>query len=638
MATVNVYGELNCATTDGKLARADQIYDYEQGRKQSDINRMAGVQAKGAVADPSELETVSVNVGDAYWVGKEFWVYVATGGNELNGTWLNKGELKGVGIVSISEVASTESGGTNYITIQMSDGIEYEFEVLNGVNTATGSAFCYAADTSGQSSWDTGKNYLVPTSTTNEFTMYYNNGTSWVSAGTVTLNVDVAASGITYDPSDSSMEATNVQDAIDAIDEEMSVEEEYTKYTSTGGFVSGYYWANNGWVTISNIFSGYPNLIEVKKGDVIDLKNYRVYTPASGGGQAMTIYPTSAGTGGTRINGNSLTSLGSYHYTYTMESDGYLGVNIGTRTPSYLTVCVITVISKRKVSRLDGIESDIDAAEAQIAVNSQLAPKMIDSKQVDLIVFMGQSNMAGRGVVNSTHTEDAPEMIEGAGYEFRAVTDPTQLYAVTKLFGSTENVTNAIDDGSLKTGGCVPAFVNEYYKQTGYPVIGLSASDGGTALNAWAVGSARLNDALSRISTCVNWLEESGYHICNKYVAWCQGESDGDTGKAVATYKSQFLAIWEALKDAGMKACLMIRIGEYNGTTTSKITGYQNIQQAQDELCAENDDIVMVGTSLNLFKARSMMKDEYHFYQDAYNIMGREAGRKSGYYRNISNL
>lgn len=38
MATVNVYGELNCAEVDGKLARADQIYDYDKGKYQSEIN------------------------------------------------------------------------------------------------------------------------------------------------------------------------------------------------------------------------------------------------------------------------------------------------------------------------------------------------------------------------------------------------------------------------------------------------------------------------------------------------------------------------------------------------------------------------------------------------------------------------
>ena len=46
---------------------------------------------------------------------------------------------------------------------------------------------------------------------------------------------------------------------------------------------------------------------------------------------------------------------------------------------------------------------------------------------VDLIMFMGQSNMAGRGVA-----AQAPKVPEGHGYEFRAVSDPTKLYPITE--------------------------------------------------------------------------------------------------------------------------------------------------------------------------------------------------------------
>ena len=42
---------------------------------------------------------------------------------------------------------------------------------------------------------------------------------------------------------------------------------------------------------------------------------------------------------------------------------------------------------------------------------------------VDLIVFAGQSNMAGRG-----DAEDAPECLPGAGYEYKAVSAPEDLF------------------------------------------------------------------------------------------------------------------------------------------------------------------------------------------------------------------
>ena len=45
----------------------------------------------------------------------------------------------------------------------------------------------------------------------------------------------------------------------------------------------------------------------------------------------------------------------------------------------------------------------------------------------------------------------APDVDQG--YEFRAVSDPTQLYQIEKSFGIAENVAGAIDDGSAKSGG-----------------------------------------------------------------------------------------------------------------------------------------------------------------------------------------
>ena len=58
MATVNVYGELNCAEVDGKLARADQIYDYDKGKYQSEINDSMLTATKSDIEEAiQQLET-----------------------------------------------------------------------------------------------------------------------------------------------------------------------------------------------------------------------------------------------------------------------------------------------------------------------------------------------------------------------------------------------------------------------------------------------------------------------------------------------------------------------------------------------------------------------------------------------------
>ena len=53
--------------------------------------------------------------------------------------------------------------------------------------------------------------------------------------------------------------------------------------------------------------------------------------------------------------------------------------------------------------------------------------KHTERKKVDLVMFMGQSNMAGRGVAAQSVV-----VAQGHGYEFRAISDPTKLYPVVE--------------------------------------------------------------------------------------------------------------------------------------------------------------------------------------------------------------
>ena len=75
-----------------------------------------------------------------------------------------------------------------------------------------------------------------------------------------------------------------------------------------------------------------------------------------------------------------------------------------------------------------------------------------NSKTVDLFLFMGQSNMAGRGIVSEKWAQPAPQIMEGAGYEYRAISAPDKLYPLTEPFGRQENAEDGINDGNMKTG------------------------------------------------------------------------------------------------------------------------------------------------------------------------------------------
>lgn len=248
-------------------------------------------------------------------------------------------------------------------------------------------------------------------------------------------------------------------------------------------------------------------------------------------------------------------------------------------------------------------------------------------KTVDLMLFAGQSNMAGRGTA-----ADAPAVLPEVGLEFRAITDTTRLYPITEPFGVAQNNSSGIDDGNAKTGGLVAAFSNAYYDHSGVPIVGVSASKGGTAMTAWLPSGTLLPDAIARYNAAKTYLSGKGYTVRHSYLVWLQGETDGTTTTTDddEAYIANFGAMWAALKTAGMEKCLLLRIGNANSASLD----YSLMIEKQTILAKTNPDVVMVSTLLASYKARSMMKDEYHFTQAAYNEMGTDAGTNAAQYVN----
>lgn len=253
-------------------------------------------------------------------------------------------------------------------------------------------------------------------------------------------------------------------------------------------------------------------------------------------------------------------------------------------------------------------------------------------KVIDLFMFMGQSNMAGRGITSDVWTEKAPIINVGAGYEFRAISDPTKLYKMAEPFGVNENKLEGINDGTMKTGSIVTAFTNAYYNITMVPIVGVSASKGGSSIAQWQTGSPEgyLNDAINRLSEAVTWLSNNGYIIRHKFMMWCQGETDGDLGTTSVTYKTLFEAMLSEMISAGVEKMFMVRIGKCNASCDS--SRYTNMIQWQNNIAKENKNVIMVSTDFAGMKARGLMKDDFHYYQAGYNECGKHAGINAALY------
>lgn len=261
--------------------------------------------------------------------------------------------------------------------------------------------------------------------------------------------------------------------------------------------------------------------------------------------------------------------------------------------------------------------------ESRKIYNEKEASKKIPSGEwADLIIFAGQSNMAGIGEA------DIAPMAEN-GYEFHAVSDPSHLYPAIEPFGINENRQDGIDhawDGiPRKTGGLVTSFMNAYTMITNVPVIGVSASEGNTMISQWVPGTPRFADLADRMNAATIYLDNnSAYTIRNTYVVWCQGESDGDAGTSKEEYLTQFDKLVNSLLELGADYIFVIGIGERQGDVPND---YGIIREAQKEYCDTHDHCTMI---VSFYGMTEFMKDAYHYTQEGYNQIGTEAGTAAG--------
>lgn len=246
-----------------------------------------------------------------------------------------------------------------------------------------------------------------------------------------------------------------------------------------------------------------------------------------------------------------------------------------------------------------------------------------EDKDIDLIFFMGQSNMSGAGGDASLAPYVAPE----AGMEFRAVSDPTTLYPIVEPFGVNENNPTGLHEyPEAKKGSLVSAFVNEYHKLTGRRVVAVSMSMGATDMNVWT--SAGVNDDVKqRRDRAVTYLKDNGYNIGNMYVLWLHGESDAIGHTDPAVYKTGLDDVMRPLFIGGVRKVFII----VPGRTIDYKDIFADIIKVQKEICAESDYYALATTVLTKVSTEYML-DQYHYNQHVLNLVGIDAARSVAYY------
>ncbi len=246
-----------------------------------------------------------------------------------------------------------------------------------------------------------------------------------------------------------------------------------------------------------------------------------------------------------------------------------------------------------------------------------------ERKIVDVMFFMGQSNMCGCGGDASL----APKVSEEAGMEFRAYSDPTRLYPIEEPFGVNENNPEGIGDvPGVKNGSLVSSFVNKYHELTNRQVIAVSIAKGESTVGMW-LSNAMKDDLKDRYDKTLSYLKDNGYEAEHIYVIWLQGESDGLEKKSADTYRTQLNDLMRPLFESGLEKVFIITPGrmiDFNEI-------FVDIIKAQEELSTESEYYALATTVLTGVSPE-YMKDQYHYNQHVLNMTGQLAAQSVAYY------
>lgn len=268
------------------------------------------------------------------------------------------------------------------------------------------------------------------------------------------------------------------------------------------------------------------------------------------------------------------------------------------------------------------------SVEEDVEIKDMAEEVVIDSEDkpvVDFIIFMGQSNMSGAGGDASM----APFVPEGQGFEFRAVSDPTTLYPITEPFGLNESFVGAICDfPGAKNGSLVSSFIKTYYKETGIPVVAVSASEGATTTEQW-LSDYYQADLINRYTKAISWLDANGYTIRKRYAIWLQGESDALNNVSGKEYGDNMADIMRNLFLGGLNKVFVITPGR----TLTISSFFDKIINSQIEVCKESDYFALATTVLSGVKTSHMI-DEWHYDQPVLNLVGEEAAKAVAFYAN----
>lgn len=242
-----------------------------------------------------------------------------------------------------------------------------------------------------------------------------------------------------------------------------------------------------------------------------------------------------------------------------------------------------------------------------------------NDNKIDVILFIGQSNMVGQGDV-----EKVPELKNDCAMAYNYVTNPTELVALEEPFGYGQD-SDALVNGPWCTGSMVTSFCNKYCSLTGRKVVAIPASAVGTGSSRWSTTLCK--DANKRLEACLDVLEANNYELGNVHVVWMHGENDVCALTETNDYVERVSAMFDYfVNETAVEDCYLIETGKIvTDVVTGELRDTTAIHEAQ-EILGNNENCTIISTKAYSLGVKAYKEDGIHLTQKSLNTIGTEAG------------
>lgn len=257
--------------------------------------------------------------------------------------------------------------------------------------------------------------------------------------------------------------------------------------------------------------------------------------------------------------------------------------------------------------------------------------------KADVIIFSGQSNMVGcaeclsdvnvvDGAFEYKYFENVLMPLRNpVGENITFDGERGEVFMQDDKTGTREK-TYATESAAWNHTNLVPEFCRAYVKTADTTAVAVHIARGATEISEWIPETPRYALLLKKATAAIR-AAKAEFCVRNVYFVWLQGESDAVAARSKEYYKQKITALKDALKtDLGIVKFGVIRVGRFTNDERDDA-----IISAQDEICEENGDFLMLTT----IASELCNKPEYmHPAPDArghYSAKGLEAlGKASG--------